>query len=84
MKKIEDYKLPTFYSSLTVSERIRHTVERAIHDSNNWAAHKAAPEVVEITVFKYRPIFESLSDCEFKKKWTINAAFKEVIDAVLT
>ena len=82
MKKIEDYKLPTFYSSLTVSERIRHTVERAIHDSNNWAAHKAAPEVVEITVFKYRPIFESLSDCEFKKKWTINAAFKEVIDAV--
>lgn len=82
MKKIEDYKLPTFYTPMTVLDRMRHAVERAIHDSNDWAAHNAAPEVVEITVFKYGPIFESLSDCEFKKKWTINATFKEVIDAV--
>lgn len=82
MKKIEDYKLPTFRIPMKVLECMKRAVERAIHDSNDWAAHRAAPEVVEITVWKYRPIFESISDCEFKKKWTINATFKEVIDAV--
>ena len=81
MKKIEDWVLPIAHSE-KVKKCMQLAVERAVRDANDWEAHGAAPQVTEITVLKYLPIFNSLKDCDFENPNCTNHLFQIVIDNV--
>lgn len=80
-KKVEDFRLPEVGSE-KVKKCMQEAVERVVHDANDWTAHGAAAEVAEITVHRYKPIFNSLEDCDFNNGACINSTFKKIIDCV--